>query len=281
MQGIYPDMSFEDYLKDPCSVPSLTRSVIRQLLDCPKKAWFNHPRLNTVYEPDKPETKFDIGKAAHSLLLEGMDIAVALEYKDWRTKEAQTARQLAAKDGKIAMLMHLYIEACEMVAQARLALIVAGIFLDDGKAEQTYIWKEGETFLRIRPDWISDETRLILDYKTTGQSAYPESFNSSVINFGLDIQESLYRRGVKAITGQDYDFIFMVQEVAPPYLCSFVRLDIMYQDMGKEKIDKGIKIWHKCLSENKWPGYPQEIYTLEPKPWSLAQWEMIKHQEAV
>jgi hypothetical protein len=277
--GVYK-ISFDEYLADPCPKPSLTRSTIKDLLfRSPCHAYYGHPRLNPDYNKDE-DSKFDIGTAAHSVFLQGIDIAIALDYDDWRKKEAQSAREEIRNMGKVPLLKHQYNDVITMVNSAHLHLLSSELELTiaSGDTELSYIWQEKETWCRIRPDWISKDRTLILDYKTTGNSASPEDYNRIVVSTALDIQDAFYRRGVNAVEGTEPDFIFMVQEVEEPFLCSFIRLDLMFQDMGKEKVIRGLKLWRKCLEEDNWPGYSNKVYTLEPPGWAMAGWEMKKYE---
>jgi hypothetical protein len=115
-----------------------------------------------------------------------------------------------------------------------------------------------------------------LDYKTTGMSAGPEDFTRNIISNGIDIQDAFYRRGVKKIEGTEPDFILMVQEIEAPYLCSFIRLDLQFQDMGEEKVKKGLHVWRNCMATGYWPAYSDNIYTVEPPGYALASWEYNK-----
>ena len=272
-------VDFEAYLADPAPDPSLSRSTIMDLLyKSPRHAWFNHPRLNPDYEQEEGEEKFDIGTAAHALFLQGIDRAEVILFDDWRKKEARDLRDSARTDGRIPLLREQYNKVYEMVKVAEKALIHSqvGVMIKEGDSELTYIWQEGETFLRIRPDWISEDRETILDYKTTGKSADPDEFAKSVIGYGYDVQEALYKRGVSKVCGTRPNFTFMVQETFPPYLCSFVELDLQFQDMGESKVRTGTKVWRECVASGKWPGYSDRIYTIEAPPWALASWEMRK-----
>ena len=272
--GRYPNIPFADYLADPCPDPSISRSVIRDLLNCPAKAYANHPRLNPAYVPDEDSEKFDIGTAAHALFLQGLDVATVIDADDWRKKEAKEARDAARIAGKVPLLTRQYDAVADMVEVASEALAASELkcLLANGESEQTFIWKEDETWFRIRPDWIRKDNALILDYKTA-ESARESDFKRSIDAYGYDIQDSLYRRGVMEVCGTIPDFVFMVQEKTPPYLCSFFRLDAMFSDMGEGKVKQGIAIWRECMASGKWPGYSSGIVSLEPPPWALAAWE--------
>ena len=269
-------IDFPAYLADPAPEPSLSRGGIVQLINGPPaKAWWNHPRLNPDYEQEEGEEKFDIGTAAHSLFLQGIDRAEVIEADSWRTKDAKEKRETARSSGRIPFLPHQYEEVLSMVTAAQCA---AGphFVVSEGDAELTYIWEENGTFFRIRPDWINKSRTEIWDYKTTGKSADPEEFAKSVIGYGYDVQEALYKRGVSKVCGTRPNFTFMVQEIFPPYLCSFIELDLQFQDMGESKVRTGTKIWRECMASGKWPGYSDRIYTVEAPAWGLASWEMRK-----
>lgn len=276
-------IKFADYLADPCPVPSLSRSTIKALVnECPRKAYHGHPRLNPDYKVEE-KTQFDIGTAAHDYFLGGENSVIVFDYDNWKKKEAQEARDSARSIGKTPLLREQFNSIQKMVAVAHqsLAEFIAygeplNIKIADGDSELTYIWNEEETWFRIRPDWISKDRKIILDYKTTGQSADPEKYIGIIDHTGLDIQDALYRRGVHAIDGTEPDFYFMVQETESPYLCSFISLDMQFKDMGEQKVSMGVRVWRKCVKTGIWPSYPKELCTVEPKPWSLASWEMKK-----
>jgi hypothetical protein len=215
---------------------------------------------------------------AHALLLEGLDQAHVVDAPDWRKKEAKEERDIARDAGKIPLLIHQYDSVKDMVIAAeRQIASCPDLNIKDlrrqGDSELSYIWQEGETWFRVRPDWISKNRKLILDYKTTGESADPTNFARKMVSLGYDIQYAFYRRGVKAVEDVSPKFVFVVQETSAPYLCSFIGLPPDFQAMAKEKVDYGIHVWEKCMFTGEWPGYPNRICYLDNPAWALAQWE--------
>jgi len=275
--GVYK-ISSEEYQKDPVIEPSLSRSIIKNLIyDTPAHAWLNHPRLNPDYQ-DKENEKFDLGTAAHSLLLEGDDNLIIIEADDWRTKAAKELRDQARENGKTPLLTSQYEETLIMVNVAELQIIKCselGItnLQTDGDIELSYIWQENETWLRVRPDWISKDRKLIIDYKTTGASANPQDIARHIVAMGYDIQAAFYCRGVKAIEGIEPKFVFFFQETYEPYFCSFIGLPPQFIEMGKQKVEYGIWLWGECISSGKWTGYPQKVCWIDSPAWALAAWD--------
>ena len=86
--GIYT-MTAEEYHSDPADVPSLTASIAHIICSqSPLHAWANHPRLNPDFKREE-QANWDVGTAAHALLLEGNEGVAMIDYPDWRKKEAR------------------------------------------------------------------------------------------------------------------------------------------------------------------------------------------------
>lgn len=278
-EGIYK-ITFSEYLSDPVINPSLSRSGIKELIfNSPAHAWFNNPRLNPDYE-EKENGKFDIGTAAHAMLFEGEDSIVVIDAEDWRTKIAKEARDKAREEGKNPLLPHQFADVTMMVDVAKKQIseckeLHIKELAEDGEAELTYIWQEGDTWFRTRPDWISNDKKLMLDYKTTGTSANPEDIGRHIVSMGYDIQEALYKRGASAIDKTAPKFVFLFQEDYYPYFCSFISLTPEFQEMGKQKVEYGKFLWEKCMATGQWEAYPHQVCHAEPPAWSLAYWELI------
>lgn len=273
-------LSAGDYHADRTgSEPSLSCSIAKILLNkSPAHARLAHPRLNPDYVDMESASQMDIGTAAHALLLEGVDKVTVCDFDDWRKKDAQTARDDARANGRIPLLRHQFDTVQAMCAAAQNALQscdeLGGIDFSWGKAEQTVLWREKftSTHCRIRTDWLQVDNSLIIDYKTTA-IANPAAWMRSISAQGYDIQASFYRRGIKAVTGKEPKFVFMVQETEAPYLCYFVSLPQTYLEIGHQKVEMALNKWAACMKANQWPGYAPRIIYAEPANWQLAEAE--------
>ena len=265
-----------DYHSDAISKePSLSSSIARLLvMKSPLHAWMAHPRLNPHYVQEE-DTKFDIGSAAHALLLEGADRMEVVAADDWRTKAAKETRDAARAAGKHPVLTYQYEAIKTMVKVAKDAIAqnedLAGYTIDgpDGISEHTTHWHEGGTYFRARFDRISVDRRLILDYKTVG-NAEPEDFLKHAINMGYDIQGAFY---LMANERPDTKFIWIAQEIEPPYAVSFPAMSPALVELGMSKVKRAISIWRECMASNKWPGYNSRVLYMEPPAWALTREE--------
>lgn len=276
--GVYK-ISMEEYHgKGICVCPSLSKSTIHDLLfKSPAHVWYNNIDLNPAYKKDNNKV-FDLGRATHEILLEGSENICVIEAENWMKKDIKEAREIALKEGKRPLLTKQYQQAVDMVSVAEKAIRECkelGItnLRSDGDAELSYVWQEDKTWLRARPDWISKDRKLIIDYKSTGASANPSDWVRMVVNMGYDLQNAFYIRGVNALEKIAPKFVFVVQETEEPYLCSFIGLPPEFLEMGKSKVDFGIFLWRQCMDKDEWPGYPSKVCWINPPPWALASWE--------
>lgn len=264
-------MSAEAYHADPCDRPSLSSSIANVLLtQSPLHAWLKHPRLNPKYR-EIESARFDLGSAAHALLLEGEDRMVVVDANDWRTKVAQLERDDARAKGMFPILRHQFYDVTNMVAEARKFIEtteLAGIF-ERGKAEQVAVWTDGEISCRARFDWLTDDRKILLDYKST-DSADPETFIRQIGRMNYDLQAEFYSAAVEECAQVSPTFVFLCQEITEPYSCSLVSLSNAYREIGKAKCAGAMDRWAKCLNTGQWPSYGPAIHYAEPAAWQVA-----------
>lgn len=272
--GIY-EISAAEYHADPAPTASLSSSIARELLaSSALHAWFAHPRLNPAYQP-KDDEKFDVGIAAHAFLLEGESGFVIIEAPDWRTKAAKEARAVARLAGKIPLLADRWGDVQAMAVAARQQLDAhedPPRPLAGGKPEQTLVWQEDGAWCRARLDWLHDDRKTIDDYKTTSASANPEVWSRTLFGAGQEIQAAFYLRGLKAITGLEATFRFVVQENFAPYALSVIGLSPEALELGARKVTYALRLWRECLTSGVFPGYPTQTCYADVPPWESARW---------
>lgn len=265
------------YHADPAAQPSLSSSIAQILLtQSPRHAWLAHPKLNPNYVAEE-DSRFDLGTAAHAMLLEGDDSGIVwVDADDWRTKAAKEHRDAARAAGRLPLLIKYQpiLQAMVREAQAYVASSELGNILTTGAAEQTVLWEENGTHCRARLDLLAADRRVIIDYKSTADAS-PTAFIRQIARMGYDVQASFYVRGIERETGTRARFVFLAQEITPPYACSLVGLSGTYLEIGSSKVERAIRLWAHCLSTNNWPAYTNQICEAEPPAWMLTD-EMIR-----
>jgi hypothetical protein len=274
--GIYQGVPEAEYHADPADVPSLSSSLAKTLIDrAPVHAWTEHPRLNPDHQPEEKEA-FDLGSAAHALLLEGENRMQIIHADNYRTKFAQEERDAARIIGKYPVLEAKYGDVLAMRDAAMKAIgecaDLSGLKMEDGEPEQTLIWTEGGAWLRCRPDWLANDTAICLDYKST-TDASPATFQRQIGRMGYHYQAAFYARGIEAATGKRPTFVFLAQENTAPYRCSFHGIAPSLMQIAEGEIARAIAVWTACMRSGKWPGYDLRIHYAEAAAWQMTSFE--------
>lgn len=271
--GIHHDVPEAVYHADPCEVPSLNNSTLKRLLgDSPRHAHAFHPRLGGRRQEEREE--FDFGKAVHALVLEQrVDSIVIVEAENFRTKAAQQERDAAYAEGKVPLLSRMW-AGVQRTAEAIRAQLDARDDAEhwrmhDARVEQTLVWQEaGGVWCRARLDVVKPS--VLWDLKTC-ESANPEAFARSVFRYGYHLQESFYRRGWRALGGEDLPFFFVAIEKGYPHAVAVYDVSPEAKAIADRQVQLGIDRWRWCLEHDEWPGYPPHVATVEAPSWLVAR----------
>lgn len=271
--GLYdriPDDVYHSGLNTPR--PSLSQSMMKALVPPSSPAKFKY-RLT---HPEPPRIEFDIGRAAHTTVL-GVGEPMAACPADllstdgkMTTKAAKEWSAEQRRNGIVPLTQANY----DMVLSAAEALAdnerVAELLTDPTKRPEvsayaihpaTHLW------LRGRFDLLGGR---LWDYKTAA-SAHPDDFRRSAWTYGYHIQDVWYRLLHELIVGDDPGPMgFIVQEKQPPYLVSTFVLSGEFADLARHQLDAAFDLYLACLEADDWPGYADEVITLDPPAYAWA-----------
>lgn len=274
--GIYK-MEAYLYHKDPViPAPSLSNSIARKFItESELHAFHAHPRLNPEYKHEEAK-KFDLGSAAHALVLEGDNRMMRIPYDNYLTKPAKEMRDSARAAGMHPVLT----EDFDNIFLMREAFLrswaeceeLRGIPFSAGAVEETLVWREGDTWLRIRPDWRAQDWSIMVDYKTA-HDAVPRVFGRAMVSNGYHHQDSFYSRGVKASFGKRPLFLFGAQDTAKPFAVSWHGCAPTLQDVADGDIEMAVRRWANCLKTGIWRGYGNRVHWHEATSWQLTESE--------
>ncbi|MFC9786463.1 PD-(D/E)XK nuclease-like domain-containing protein [Rhodococcus sp. NPDC127528] len=252
---------------------SLSSSGARKLLPPSCPAIFRHERDH----PPTPSNAFDLGHAAHSLVLgEGSELRmIPAEILSANgaatTKDAKAFVEQARADGAVPLKPDEYQQVHDMAAAVR-ANPYAASLLRTGVPERSLFWRDPVTgvWLRARPDWTTtgaDGRPILVDYKTS-TSANPDDFRSSAAKYGYHQQAPYYLDGMAALGVHDCGFVFIVQDKNPPYLVSVVELTADAMLLGRDLNRAAIDIYAECTAADQWPGYGDQIHLIDLPKWA-------------
>jgi hypothetical protein len=268
--GIYADVPMADYVADPCPEPSLSKGVVKTLIEkSPLHAYHEHPRLGG--KPDDGSSRADLGSAAHGALLGGAEKIAFVDADDYRTKAAKQARDEAREAGRIPVLRKLADDLVRMTDSASKALAAMGAADVLSGAEQTMVWKDdGGIWCRARFDYVSPSRMRAIDYKTANNAAPDAWIKTTMVGGGYDLQAAHYLRGLDVLFGEaEREFLFLVQEIEAPFACSVITLGPEHMELARRKWNLGAKLWRKCTKSGEWPGYDSHIHYSEPPTWDV------------
>ncbi|MBM7046095.1 PD-(D/E)XK nuclease-like domain-containing protein [Rhizobium lusitanum] len=292
-RGVYSGVPIDDYhgnvdLFDGFSISS---SGLRAVLRRPSEYWGFSPYNKKPF--DKPEKdSLEFGKAAHMLLLgeDGFKERYVLrpeKYPDdkggmkpwsgqsnwckgWLSDQKKAGR-VVITETDITHIRHI------ATALGKKEAIRLGIL--NGRIERSIFCKDGDIWLKTRPDVVPNDSGDFVDLKTAA-SVDDESLSKAIYNHGYHVQAGLLRMIVRQVLGADAftSFTFVFVEKAPPYDVRVMQLKDEDIDLGERQARVAIDVVNRCLKENIWPGYDgfgKDFGWVEMPSWSKTR---IKNQ---
>jgi len=293
--GLYGNMPADRYNLDPCPQPSASAHYLAAIAATSvSHARYNHPRLNPDYRSDEATAGMDFGTVAHALLLNAGRYSV-VDMNSWRSDAAKEKAREVRSLGATPILRKDF-ERCramtdKLIADLKLqpddARDVLPNFLDDrfgGISEVVAAWRDNGVWLRARADrWIKPAKMkfaphgLIVDYKTTGELAAPDTWKRKLYSFAADFQSVLYPEGFVAAQvqgGTSAEFklprlVMVVQEDEAPWEWSTFELSDVAKEHTRGKIANALAQHVTAMKTGVWPGYSRRINYVDPPAWEV------------
>ena len=212
-------------------------------------------------EEDKDTPSLKFGRACHKFILEPFDFDNEFIIKpkvDGRTAEGKKINAKFEQDavGKEIITEETYDKLVDMRDMLYKTPYVKKLL--SGEHEKSFFWKDAETGIvcKCRPDsyGVFGSQNVIVDYKTC-QNAETNTFMRDAIKYSYDVQAAHYTAGLEEIYGKDYTFIFIAQEVKPPYLVNVLQADAFFMENGQDVRNTMLRTYKKCLELDEYPAY--------------------------
>lgn len=269
-------ISFADYLADRSAVSKHWLDLIER-----SPAHLHYMLENPEDKAETPALKF--GRIVHSAILEpdtfvevyavmpeGLRKPTQAQLKAAKPSDA-TAKQIAAWEEWTADNAGREIITAEEwdLAQAMRRAVhahpKAHALLRLGAPEQTTFWEEPNTGERCkaRADWLhGTEASVIVDVKTC-EDARAVQFAKSIVNYRYDVQAAHYEEGFDLPR-----FVFIAVEKKPPHGVAVYAVDSEILFRGYAARERNLATYAECKATGIWPGYSQEIETLQLPAWA-------------
>ncbi|MET9098333.1 PD-(D/E)XK nuclease-like domain-containing protein [Streptomyces antibioticus] len=230
------------------------------------------------YEQDHPQPVkkvWDIGNAAHRLVLGNGPELRLVDYERWDTKDAKAEVAEARAEGAVPLKRADWDQVHEMADVLRRHPVASLLFdPEHGTPERSLFWHDAPTGVmrRARLDWLPNPRtgRLIIpDYKTC-RSAHPEKLQKAIEEFGYHQQDDTYRSACHAlgIADQDAAFVFVCQEKTPPYVITVIEVNATARRIGAARNRRALETFAHCTATGYWPGYSDDVVPVALPGWA-------------
>jgi hypothetical protein len=281
--GMFPDISFLNYMADPAPDPSISNSGISLLLaETPLDFAFDHPRLPPLDAKRVREETLAtaVGSITHRLALgKGADYAVA-PFDSFRTQAARDFRDEAEAAGKCCVVEAKFDECVIMadIIKDRIRVALDGA---DYQTEVVFLYQEetafGPIWVRGMLDVWCEERATILDPKVT-KRLYDGMLGRQFVDMGWDRQAALYPYAVGKITPElagRIEFADLLIKPKPPFTTRRAVPEKAWRAMKLCEARKAMETFAYCLKEQRWPGFPLDDTDIIPMP----RWEEARLTE--
>jgi exodeoxyribonuclease VIII len=208
-------------------------------------------------EKKLPTAAMQLGTALHTAALEpelwDATIAVPPHTFDRRTKVGKelAAAFKAENAGKLVLSPEDADQVRRMADAVRKHPAARFLLELPGRREPSYTWTDPATGLacKTRPDWHSEDRRIVVDVKTTSDASRAE-FSRSIVNFDYHVQAAWNQDALGA-----EQFITIAVENVRPYAVAVYPASGAMVAAGRRRIEAAMTLLAECHTEGRWPGY--------------------------
>ncbi|WP_351122649.1 PD-(D/E)XK nuclease-like domain-containing protein [Shewanella sp. T24-MNA-CIBAN-0130] len=252
----------------------VSTSKLKMFIQCPKK--FKAHYIDCII-PRTEKAYFDMGKAIHTLTLQPWLFASSYieQAEDIKVRNGKKWDEFKAAAGNKVVLTKAQWAEMPIMRQSLENEPTALALTKGGVAEQSYFMRDVETGLivKCRPDYkIGD---LIIDLKSAASAAVKD-IRWNFKKLGYHIQDALYTE-----VSQAKEFAFLVVESSAPFVwVGPVAFDEEAKRFGYLKYRKALRELKQCMETDIWPGYTDEMVTIELNKFESDELEALETEQA-
>ena len=158
--------------------------------------------------------------------------------------EAQLAKSRLQRDKHVDRIMH----------GAKTQAFVSATYVDDDTGIEVPL----QGLIDIVPNGERTYGNCLADLKTCDDASV-RAWERTVLNYTYHVQAALYLDMFEATTGEKREgFAHVIQESSPPYAVARRILSEDFVSIGRDTYRAALRLYCRCLAENRWPGYDDE-----------------------
>lgn len=258
------------------SSAAVSSTRLMDLRPCPLFYYMRHV-AKTLPREDKKE--FDIGNAAHWLILEGrsaLESRTVLQPKTYPSNEGDKPWHNGAtfcKDWVKACAGKVILTDGELVTIERMAASVAenpdaAALLSGGESEVTFRNQHPAFAVQCRADhWhraTAGRDAICADYKTCETI---EHFRRDYFKLRYYYRAAFYTDIIEQVAGELPLFLFVVSEKRAPWRTEVFAPSDADIELGRTEMLADLKMLRQCFESGKWPGAKAGIQQIELTSW--------------
>lgn len=262
--GLYEGIPNAEYHKGLIEVADTNGLQIKPLSSTGAKVIVKESPADYIWGlSNRVEKKaFDMGHAAHELILEGgLQSVTVFDFDSWRTKAAQVERDAVYAAGGTPMLAKDMTAAYAMETAVR-AHTLADSLLQDGRSEvSALVWdEEYKIHIQVRFDWLRNDG-LIVDLKTS-RTGNPNDFNRDIAKFYYHLQASLYMRAAELLGIAVQGWRWVIVQAEAPHNVFVVDYSEFDRLTGDQRMHTALTKYAHGVHTGEWPAHP-DLYLSE------------------
>lgn len=186
---------------------------------------------------------------------------------DFRTKEG---KEWKAKIGNTPILDADEARAVRGIRDSIAAHDAASELLAGTKSEVS-MFAQHRTGLTIKGRIDAYREGIICDVKTTSAGADANTFARQCFSLNYHVSAAWYVALCRLNGLPDPRFHWIAVEVAAPYAVAVYEIDPRALELGLSVMSDALELIARCEDEGHWPGYGDEVQTLNLPPWAYKQ----------
>jgi len=128
------------------------------------------------------------------------------------------------------------------------------------QVEVNVFWQEDGIAVKSRLDYLNNG--VVVDLKTC-KSLNKRDIKDHIWRYGVDMQAAMNLDGLNANGYPANSFVLIMIEKEAPYLTRTFEMSPSLISRGRQRYKDALGIYKECKANDEWPGYEQEIETLE------------------
>lgn len=127
---------------------------------------------------------------------------------------------------------------------------------------------------KARIDALPESGNVLVDIKSC-QSADPDLMSKSVASYRYEVQAAYYLDICQLLGIDRSEFLFVCVEKHPPYAVAVYALDQDAIDWGRKQYRADLALLKRCMAEDHWPSFTEDIITLGLPAWAQKQADAV------